>query len=506
MVGQLPGNPSQDRNLREIPTVHMPKEPLCLARKWYFSRQEVEDHSPSRKDGIQYEEESELRKLYCSFLQELGRELNVPQLTIATAIMLCHRFYMRQSHAKNDWQTMATVSMFLACKAEETPRWLSDVAVVAYKLLYRCDHSASQRIRQKDVYDKQKELIVIGERLLLSTIAFDLNIEHPYKPLVEALKRLGISDKDIVKMAWNFVNDWLRTTLCLQYKPHYIAAGSMYLAAKLKKLKLPTEKGKVWWMQFDVSPKQLEVVIQQMLWLLEKIQKQAPPPMLGKVKEMPTIPHSAIISGSNVTQYLGHGATVNAGGLVKSATSISPQSCIMSSSNVPYYTGDGAMVDARGLTKSSISSTPQSCIVSCSNDTGHGAMVDAGRLVKSTMSKCSENEASSDFHVSMKESLHCQASDCASANSVVEDDGGDGKPKAGESDQNSSSKIVSVHGGDGKIDVNRIREALKRRRCERTVNKKLVEAMDDSEAWIERELENGIELETASVDKRRRRD
>lgn len=27
-----------------------------------------------------------------------------PQVTIATAMMLCHRFYMRQSHAKNDWQ------------------------------------------------------------------------------------------------------------------------------------------------------------------------------------------------------------------------------------------------------------------------------------------------------------------------------------------------------------------------------------------------------------------
>lgn len=50
----------------------------------------------------------------------------------------------------------------------------------------------------------------------------------------------------------------LRTTLCLQYKPHYIAAGSMFLAAKLLKVKLPTGKGNPWWMQFDVAPKQLE--------------------------------------------------------------------------------------------------------------------------------------------------------------------------------------------------------------------------------------------------------
>ena len=43
---------------------------------------------------------------------------------------------------------------------------------------------------------------------MLSTVAFDLNIEHPYKPLVAALKRLEIANKELVKVAWNFVNDW----------------------------------------------------------------------------------------------------------------------------------------------------------------------------------------------------------------------------------------------------------------------------------------------------------
>ena len=42
----------------------------------------------------------------------------------------------------------------------------------------------------------------------MATIAFDLNIEHPYKSLVAALKRLAITHKELVKVAWNFVNDW----------------------------------------------------------------------------------------------------------------------------------------------------------------------------------------------------------------------------------------------------------------------------------------------------------
>ena len=59
----------------------------------------------------------------------------------------------------------------------------------------------------QEVYDKQKELILIGERLLLATIAFDLDIQLPYKPLVAAVKRLEIFP-NLLKVAWNFVNDW----------------------------------------------------------------------------------------------------------------------------------------------------------------------------------------------------------------------------------------------------------------------------------------------------------
>lgn len=38
------------------------------------------------------------------------------QVTIACAMVMCHRFYMRQSHAKNDWQVrIFCIRMFLNC-------------------------------------------------------------------------------------------------------------------------------------------------------------------------------------------------------------------------------------------------------------------------------------------------------------------------------------------------------------------------------------------------------
>lgn len=73
---------------------------------WYVSREEIESGSPSRRDGVSAAKEAELRATYCSFIRDVCIRLRLPQITMATAIMLCHRFYLRQSHAKNEWQVM----------------------------------------------------------------------------------------------------------------------------------------------------------------------------------------------------------------------------------------------------------------------------------------------------------------------------------------------------------------------------------------------------------------
>ncbi|KAE9607331.1 putative cyclin [Lupinus albus] len=249
---------------------------------WYMSRKEIEENSPSRIDGIDLKKETYLCKSYCTFLQDLGMRLKVPQVTIATAIIFCHRFFLRQSHARNDRRTIATVCMFLAGKVEETPRPLKDVILVSYEIIHKKDPAAAQRIKQKEVYEQQKELILLGERIVLATLAFDLNVQHPYKPLVEAIKKFNVAKNALAQVAWNFVNDGLRTSLCLQFKPHHIAAGAIFLAAKFLKVKLPSDGDKVWWQEFDVTPRQLEEVSNQMLELYE--QNKIPPSQGSEVE------------------------------------------------------------------------------------------------------------------------------------------------------------------------------------------------------------------------------
>ncbi|XP_058108818.1 cyclin-T1-3-like isoform X2 [Magnolia sinica] len=287
MAGLLPGDPSHHGMVESGPYnfSHDKLEELDhSSSNWYLSRKDIEENSPSRKDGIDLKKETYFRKSYCTFLQDLGMRLKVPQVTIATAIIFCHRFFLRQSHAKNDRRIIATVCMFLAGKVEETPRPLKDVILVSYEMINKKDPAAVQRIKQKEVYEQQKELILLGERVVLSTLGFDLNVHHPYKPLVEAIKKFKVAQNALAQVAWNFVNDGLRTSLCLQFKPHHIAAGAIFLAAKFLKVKLPSDGEKVWWQEFDVTPRQLEEVSNQMLELYEQ-NRTAPPPSNGSSGE-----------------------------------------------------------------------------------------------------------------------------------------------------------------------------------------------------------------------------
>lgn len=73
----------------------------------------------------------------------------------------------------------------------------------------------------QEVYDQQKELILLGERLVLATLGFDMNVQHPYRSLVDAVLKFKVAKNALVKVAWNFLNDgyyasfiyWLRLGL-----------------------------------------------------------------------------------------------------------------------------------------------------------------------------------------------------------------------------------------------------------------------------------------------------
>lgn len=107
------------------------------------------------------------------------------------------------------------------------------------------------------------------ERIILKTIKFDLQVDHPYKFMLKYAKSF-IGDRarieKVVQMGWTFINDSLCTTLCLQWEPEIIAISLMDLSCRISKYEITDWTGKPeghkgkWWDQFvaDVSMELLE--------------------------------------------------------------------------------------------------------------------------------------------------------------------------------------------------------------------------------------------------------
>ena len=250
---------------------------------WYYEKKELRN-TPSIQDGIDYETECRYRKEGARFIIDTGTKMDLGYNTMATGVVYFHRFYMFHSFKNFPRYVTACCCLFLAGKVEETPKKCKDIIKTAKTLL------TEQKFMTFG--EDPKEEVMTLERILLQTIKFDLQVEHPYSYLLKYAKCLK-GDKNklqkMVQMAWTFVNDSLCTTLSLQWEPEIIAVALMYLAGKLSKFEVVDWNGRQtkhlrWWDMFveDVTMDLLEDICHQVLDLYSQANNtKAPdsPPM-----------------------------------------------------------------------------------------------------------------------------------------------------------------------------------------------------------------------------------
>ncbi|KAJ6430027.1 hypothetical protein OIU84_021440, partial [Salix udensis] len=173
----------------------------------FLSKDEIERHSPSRKDGIDALRETHLRYSYCAFLQNLGLRLELPQTTIGTGMVLCHRFFVRRSHACHDRYLIAVAALFLAAKSEETPRPLNNVVRASCEIFHKQDITFLSYLLPVDWFEQYRERVTEAEQMILTTLNFEINVQHPYDPLTTVLNKLGLSQTVLVNLAQNLVGE-----------------------------------------------------------------------------------------------------------------------------------------------------------------------------------------------------------------------------------------------------------------------------------------------------------
>uniref|UniRef100_A0A5F8HAE4 Cyclin-like domain-containing protein n=1 Tax=Monodelphis domestica TaxID=13616 RepID=A0A5F8HAE4_MONDO len=148
--------------------------------RWFFSREQLEN-TPSRRCGVEADKELSYRQQAANFIQDMGQRLNVSQLTINTAIVYMHRFYMHHSFTKFNRNIIAPTALFLAAKVEEQPRKLEHVIKVAHA----CLHQELLLDTKSEAYLQQTQELVILETIMLQTLGFEITIEHPHTDVVK---------------------------------------------------------------------------------------------------------------------------------------------------------------------------------------------------------------------------------------------------------------------------------------------------------------------------------
>ncbi|CDI87981.1 cyclin, putative [Eimeria praecox] len=209
---------------------------VTMATQIVLVPRKLQQRTPSIRDGLSRELEISQRIYGCHLIQRAGILLRLEAVTVASAQTILHRFYYRKSLKKFDVRLVATSSLLLACKLEEDPR-----------------------------------------RTLV----------HPHRYILQYIHALCKGDyiptNRLSQIAWGYLNDSMRTTLCCEVQPAVVAVGSIFLAACDLNIHLAKETG--WYELFDVTWEDVLKVCTRILSLYKR-----EPPKYTKLAESRTPP------------------------------------------------------------------------------------------------------------------------------------------------------------------------------------------------------------------------
>ncbi|XP_073865008.1 cyclin-T2 isoform X4 [Macaca fascicularis] len=312
--------------------------------RWFFTREQLEN-TPSRRCGVEADKELSCRQQAANLIQEMGQRLNVSQLTINTAIVYMHRFYMHHSFTKFNKNIISSTALFLAAKVEEQARKLEHVIKVAHACLHPLEPLLDTKC---DAYLQQTQELVILETIMLQTLA----------------------SKDLAQTSYFMATNSLHlTTFCLQYKPTVIACVCIHLACKWSNWEIPVSTdGKHWWEYVDptVTLELLDELTHEFLQILEKTpnrlkkirnwranQAARKPKVDGQVSETPLLGSSLVQNSILVDSVTGVPTNPS---FQKPSTSAFPAPVPLNSGNISVqdsHTSDNLSVLATGMPSTS---------------------------------------------------------------------------------------------------------------------------------------------------------
>ncbi|TPX40527.1 hypothetical protein SeLEV6574_g06569 [Synchytrium endobioticum] len=212
---------------------------------------------------LKYITDRELLKLglhYSNYLLRLGKKLGVRQQVMATASVYFKRFFIKNAFRNTDPPLVVATCMYLACKIEECPQHIKNVVTEMRNLVHET------RIDGPFPYETFN--LAEFEFYLMEDLDFYMIIYHPYRPLTQYLKLLGI-EKSCIQAAWFIVNDTYRTDALLIYPPHMIALTAILMSCVMNEEHIKQEKPhldlRAWFADLNINMEEIACITQEIL-------------------------------------------------------------------------------------------------------------------------------------------------------------------------------------------------------------------------------------------------
>uniref|UniRef100_A0A5S6QNI9 CYCLIN domain-containing protein n=1 Tax=Trichuris muris TaxID=70415 RepID=A0A5S6QNI9_TRIMR len=250
-------------------SVAEPSRSPAGSSRWLFTAERLSD-SPSVRDGMAVAKELHCRQQAASHIQEMSQKLSLTQLCMNTAIVYMHRFYVFHSFCRFPKFDLAAAALFLAAKVEECPRKLEYLVKVSHALQHRGEPTLDTR---SDKYMQEVQKIVTYENILLQTLSFDLQVEHPHPYVVRCCQMIK-APRDLAQTAYFFATDSIHSsTFNLRYRPAVVACICIHLACSWAKWEIPqSHEGKPWFYYVDkrLTTETLEALADEFATICEK--------------------------------------------------------------------------------------------------------------------------------------------------------------------------------------------------------------------------------------------
>jgi len=185
---------------------------------------------------------------------------------IATAAVYFHKFVATDakfgSDKSRDVRFVCVACLFLAAKTEETPRQIRSILnVLQYLKPGRQDSGQPPYWPELNrAYWDAKEAIVALEQDILRSLAFNVEVTHPFKLVTLFSQALGCT-RDVLFLSLSVVSDsYCDASICLTHSPRDVAVAAIYIAARIR----PSVGGEI--QARDVQTRRMQSSMQPGWW------------------------------------------------------------------------------------------------------------------------------------------------------------------------------------------------------------------------------------------------